>query len=325
MDLAPGIMGCMRCRVMCLAALALAAMTACTTSSPDAGVTPTTTASTSSAPSTTPATTAASTSATTAPTTGATTTASTTPSTTSTTTTRTTTTSTTTRTSTTSTSTTTTSTDLTEWLGKDWEKLPTTQKIFALTFDAGASDAGVARIVSTLIDRHVSATFFVTGQFARTYPGAVRIIDRGGFAIGNHSDTHPHFPDLTNDQIAVELARAEASISALTGETTKPLFRFPFGDRETLDIVVVNRLGYIPFRWTVDSLGWQGTSSTLAGSAAAVCKRVVDAAVPGGIALMHVGANPDDGTTFDADALPCIISGISAKGYKFVDIPSQLD
>ena len=196
--------------------------------------------------------------------------------------------------------------------------------MFALTFDAGASDAGVSSILATLMARNVRATFFVTGQFARAYPSAVRSIARAGYPVGNHSDTHPHFPALTNSQIALELSRAEASITPLTGRSAKPLFRFPFGDREQLDITVVNRLGYIPFRWTVDSLGWQGTDSTRAGSAAAVCKRVVDAAVPGGIALMHVGANPDDGTTFDADALPCIIGGIAAKGYKFVDIPSQL-
>ncbi|HEX2858478.1 MAG TPA: polysaccharide deacetylase family protein [Propionibacteriaceae bacterium] len=182
----------------------------------------------------------------------------------------------------------------------------------------------MSSILATLKARNVRATFFATGEFARAYPGAVRAMARAGYPVGNHSDTHPHFPDLTNTQIALELSRAEASITPLTGKAAKPLFRFPFGDREQLDITVVNRLGYIPFRWTVDSLGWQGTESTAAGSAAAVCKRVVDAAVPGGIALMHVGANPDDGTTFDADALPCIISGISAKGYRFVDIPSQL-
>ncbi len=321
----------MRWRALCLAAVMLTAITACSTPGGDSGVPPTS-AATSASQSATSTTSTPSTSAPSAtPTTGSPMTSSSsatstrTSTTTKTSTTSTTTSTTTTRPPTSTTSTTTTTTNpLSAWLGKDWERLPTSQKVFALTFDAGASDAGVSSILSTLASRNVRATFFVTGQFARTYPGAVRAIARAGYPVGNHSDTHPHFPELTNTQIALELSRAEASITPLTGKAAKPLFRFPFGDREQLDITVVNRLGYIPFRWTVDSLGWQGTESTAAGSAAAVCERVVDAAVPGGIALMHVGANPDDGTTFDANALPCIITGIKALGYRFVDLPSQL-
>lgn len=192
----------------------------------------------------------------------------------------------------------------------------------ALTFDAGASDAGVAKILKTLTEQDIRATFFITGQFARAYPTSVHNMAVAGYPVGNHSDTHPYFTKLSNEQIGQQLSRADASIFATTGKHTAPLFRFPFGDRSSVDVRVVNSHGYIPFRWTVDSLGWMGTSK--GGTADAVCRRVVNAATPGEIALMHVGANPDDHTTFDADALPCIIDGLKAKGYAFVDLPSQL-
>jgi len=39
---------------------------------------------------------------------------------------------------------------------------------------------------------------------------------------------------------------------------------------------------------------------------------------------MHVGANPDDGTTFDADALPRVIDEIRARGYSFVTLDALL-
>ena len=48
--------------------------------------------------------------------------------------------------------------------------------------------------------------------------------------------------------------------------------------------------------------------------------RVLGAARPGEIVLMHVGANPDDGTTLDAAALPSVISGLRARGYGFVTL-----
>ena len=205
------------------------------------------------------------------------------------------------------------------WAGVDWEVLPTSRNVVALTFDGGASNTGVATILQTLGSYGVRATFFPTGQFARAYPDSVRAMAAAGHDVGNHSDTHPYFSTSTNVVIREQLAAAEASISALTGRSTKPLFRFPYGDRGSLDIKVVNGEGYIPFRWTVDTLGWKGTK--LGGiTAAIVCERVMNTARAGQIVLMHVGANPDDGTTLDADALPCIIQGLRDRGYGFVTL-----
>ncbi len=37
-------------------------------------------------------------------------------------------------------------------------------------------------------------------------------------------------------------------------------FRFPYGDYNAHTISVVNSTGFVPVGWTVDTLGWQGTS-----------------------------------------------------------------
>jgi peptidoglycan-N-acetylglucosamine deacetylase len=209
------------------------------------------------------------------------------------------------------------------WKAIDLQRIPTDRMVVALTFDCGASDAGVDRILRTLAQRGAPATFFVTGAFARTYPERVRAIADAGYPIGSHSDTHPSYAELTDEQIRADLAAAEASIVAVTGHTTRPLFRFPFGARTDANIRVVNGEGYLPVRWTVDSLGWKGTSGGL--SAPAVTERVLAAATAGQIVLMHVGANPDDGTTLDTDALPGIIDGLRAQGYDFVTLAGIAD
>jgi peptidoglycan/xylan/chitin deacetylase (PgdA/CDA1 family) len=208
-------------------------------------------------------------------------------------------------------------------LGTDWERIPTTQKVVALTFDGGSSDAAVSSILATLAVAHVPATFFLTGDFARRYPDQVRRIATAGHRLGNHSDRHLAYPDLTDAEIRADLARAEAAIIASGGHAAKPLFRFPFGDRTPADIRVVNDTGYVCIRWTVDTLGWKGTSGGI--TEAIVRQRVIDAAQPGEIVLMHLGANPDDGTTLDADALPEIIEALSAMGYGFVTLEAMLD
>jgi hypothetical protein len=35
---------------------------------------------------------------------------------------------------------------------------------------------------------------------------------------------------------------------------------------------------------------------------------------------MHLGSNPDDGSTLDADALPSMIDEMRAAGYQFVTL-----
>jgi peptidoglycan/xylan/chitin deacetylase (PgdA/CDA1 family) len=49
-----------------------------------------------------------------------------------------------------------------------------------------------------------------------------------------------------------------------------------------------------------------------------VVDRVLAGASPGAIVLMHVGSNPDDGSTLDADALPTVIDQLRARGYSLV-------
>ena len=40
------------------------------------------------------------------------------------------------------------------------------------------------------------------------------------------------------------------------------------------------------------------------------------------VVLMHVGANPADGTTLDAHALATLIQRIRARGYRLVGLPA---
>jgi peptidoglycan/xylan/chitin deacetylase (PgdA/CDA1 family) len=206
----------------------------------------------------------------------------------------------------------------------DIESIPTTTRIVALTFDAGANADGLPAILSTLDSEHVTATFFLTGAFATQYPASVQAIVARGHRLGNHTATHPHLPALSDAAIVSELAQAQAQIQAAGGTDPRPLFRFPFGDRNSHVIAVVNDAGYVAVRWTVDTLGWKGTA--VGGiTAQTVVDRVLAGARPGEIVLMHVGSNPDDHTTLDADALPIVIARLRALGYTFVTLDALRD
>jgi len=208
-------------------------------------------------------------------------------------------------------------------LGQDIQRIPTASRVVALTFDAGANADGVGPILTVLAQQHITATFFLTGDFVADFPDASRSIAAAGHRIGNHSVNHPHFTSLSEADIRAQLSAAAATIRATTGADPAPLFRFPYGDRDARTIAAVNAAGYLPVRWTVDSLGWQGTTNG-ARDAAFVTQRVVAAATPGEIVLMHVGSNPDDHSILDAQALPGVIAALRAQGYGFVSLDALL-
>lgn len=206
--------------------------------------------------------------------------------------------------------------------GREWTTVKTNSKIVALTFDAGANADGVDSILATLRSQHVPATFFLTGQFTRSFPGKARAIVTAGQRVGDHSVTHPYFTKLTDAQMRQEVRNAQSMIVAATGADPWPWFRFPYGDRNAHTIAVVNSVGFVPVGWTVDTLGWEGTSGGI--TVQTVVNRVLASARPGEIVLMHCGSNPTDHSTLDASALPTVIKDLKARGYSFVTLDAML-
>ena len=200
--------------------------------------------------------------------------------------------------------------------------MPTSARVVALTFDGGGDDAGTASVLATLADTSKPATFFLTGRFVERFPESARRI-AARYPIGNHTQTHPALTGESDARVVDEIRTGAASIRKATGVDPRPYFRFPLGDRDARTIGLVNDECYVPFRWTVDTLGWKGTVKG-GMTAQKVTQRVLDGATPGGIILMHLGANPDDGTTLDADALPAIIVGLRARGYTLVTLEQVL-
>lgn len=136
--------------------------------------------------------------------------------------------------------------------------------------------------------------------------------------LGERSHTHPYFTQKSEERQRRQIRITNITVREVTGTTTKPWFRFPFGDYDAAAIAVANSMGYATIGWTVDSLGWQGTSGGR--TKRSTRQRVVAAARPGAIVLMRGGANPKDGTTLDADALPSIIRKLREKGYELTEL-----
>ena len=186
----------------------------------------------------------------------------------------------------------------------------------ALTFDAGASAEPAPSVLDTLGQYGVHVTFFLTGQWAEDNPDLVRRIVAEGHEIGNHTYSHPHLPEMDEAAIVAEIQRTEQIVRDLAGQTTRPLFRPPFGDRNQDVLDTLAGQGYISIFWTVDSLDSVGDPK----SADFILQRVThpDVSLDGAIFLLHVGNR----TT--ADALPAILEWFRQEGYQVVKVSEIL-
>ena len=193
------------------------------------------------------------------------------------------------------------------------ERLPTRAKVVALTFDAGGNDVGTARLLSTLRRRRVTATFFMTGRFTRSYPRLARRIGKR-FAVGNHTYSHPALTGLPSSLVRREIVLGGRWVRRETRRDPRPLFRFPYGARDSRTIAIARSLGYADVYWSTDTWGWMGRAQQ---SRAGIVRRVLARVRPGEIVLMHAGASKD-GSTLDTEALPAVIHGLRARGYRFV-------
>ena len=200
-------------------------------------------------------------------------------------------------------------------------QIATPQRIVALTFDAGADRGYAARILGVLEQRHIRATFGMTGRWAAANRALVKRMARDGDVIINHTYDHRSFTGfstraapLTAAQRAWEVTHADRIIQNIIGHSTRPYFRPPYGDYDPAVLRLVRRLGYrIVVMWTVDSLGWTGLSAPL------ILHRCLSLTRPGAILLMHVGVQSQD-----AFALPGLVSGLRSRGYRFVTVPRLL-
>jgi len=202
--------------------------------------------------------------------------------------------------------------------GRPVTRLRTPGRAVALTFDDGPNPDATPRILDTLGEYGVRATFFVLGRHAERWPDLVHRAVREGHQVGNHGYFHrklhfksPHYVrrDVSLGKRAIERAGASAP----------HFFRAPHGFRSPWVSAIAGSLGERTIGW---SLGvWDSDQPGV--------KRIVDQTIegvkPGSIVLLHDGDgyNADGNRMQTAAALPKIITGLRERGYEFVTLPVE--
>jgi len=128
-----------------------------------------------------------------------------------------------------------------------------------LTIDDGPRKSTVA--LCDALRAEDRAAFFLIGEqiTGARRDAALHVLGRG-HALGNHSQTHPHFSKISLDAARAEILRAHDRIQSLydaAGLENPLLFRYPYGDHGAAHKARVQAfiegLGYTIYDWDIDT------------------------------------------------------------------------
>jgi peptidoglycan/xylan/chitin deacetylase (PgdA/CDA1 family) len=184
----------------------------------------------------------------------------------------------------------------------------------ALTFDDGPSPY-TSKLLRVLRKMKVPATFFQIGSQINSFARVEKsLINDPDVYLADHTQHHPDLTLLSYQGQYGEIADT-ARTQLRHGAPWPHLMRPPYGAFDGTTLRVAHNLHMLTVLWTIDPRDWSlpGTS--------AIVDRVVGAAEPGAIALMHDGGGDRSETVA---AVPTIVHRLRAAHYRLVTVPRLL-
>jgi peptidoglycan/xylan/chitin deacetylase (PgdA/CDA1 family) len=187
----------------------------------------------------------------------------------------------------------------------------------ALTFDDGPDPRWTPRVLDILRAHGVSGTFFLVGRRAAREPAAVRAIVAGGHEIASHGWSHTSLWLCGPRRTETEIARAKHLLGYLAG-TPPALFRPPWGMVNAAMFGALRRHGQRCVFWSIQPEGLRPAS------AQAQVAHVLRRAHPGAIVDLHDAEGTPGAPARLCAALPAMIDGLRAAGYRFATVGELL-
>jgi len=196
-------------------------------------------------------------------------------------------------------------------------RVDTTEKVVALTFDDGPMPGKTQSILEILQEHDTKATFFLVGEAVSAHPQETALIIKAGHEVGNHSYTHQRMVFKSTAFISDELKRTDDALRK-AGAAGAIHFRPPYGKK----LVV---LPYYLWRNDILSIGWDVEPETYGqagNNATDISQHVINNVKPGSIVLLHVMFKSREPTM---NAVAQIIQGLKTKGYRFLTVSELLE
>lgn len=186
-------------------------------------------------------------------------------------------------------------------------QVETEEKQIALTMNCAWNDDDIPLILDTLAKHKINITFFVVGDWIDKFPETVKKIYEAGHEIGNHSDTHPHVNNISEEKNREQIRNCSQKVEKITGKRTN-LYRGPYGEYNNTVIRAAKAENHISIQWNLDTLDYKGLTGEQ------MWERIGGKLNNGSIILMH------NGTTHTAESLDDLLYKIEEKGFKIVTV-----
>lgn len=124
-----------------------------------------------------------------------------------------------------------------------------------ITFDQGYENGYTGQILDILKERHVSAIFFLTGDYAKKETELVRRMIAEGHMLGNHGMTHASLP-LLDDKSAREEIMSLHEYVAENYAYEMQYFRCPCGEYSEQALQTAQSCGYKTIFWSGAHVDW---------------------------------------------------------------------
>lgn len=182
------------------------------------------------------------------------------------------------------------------------------EKILYLTFDSGYENGNTEKILNTLKEKNVHATFFILKHMVEKESELVSRMIEEGHTVANHTKNHKDLTGLTNEEIARNLATLEAMTKDNFGYAMPKFFRYPEGKYDERTVLCLEELGYKTFFWSLAYADWDNNRQP---SSAFAKETLLNYTHPGAIVLLH----PTSAT--NAEILGDMICKWQEMGYTF--------
>ncbi len=200
--------------------------------------------------------------------------------------------------------------------GRLVDRVETTEKVVALTFDDGPTAADTDAILGVLAQRGVRATFYVNGGVAASNPGQLERLVAAGHELGNHTQDHKRLIFVTPGGVAAQIEPTDAAIRA-AGYAGPITFRPPNAKKLVVAPVWLAQHDRTTVMWDVESENFDGGPPQPADDIAA---RTLAGTRPGSIILLH----PWNGRRTTQEATGRVIDALQRDGYRFVTVSELL-
>ncbi|MGN1296022.1 MAG: polysaccharide deacetylase family protein [Bacilli bacterium] len=120
-----------------------------------------------------------------------------------------------------------------------------------LTFDDGYPYKNTKKIVETLIEYNIPATFFFEGDFLCNHQNFINYMIDNNLTIGCHTIDHKNIDKKTNQQFLKDLDKYEKAYKEITNKELLPFFRPPQGKIDDAKTKLLKERGYLIFMWSL--------------------------------------------------------------------------